>query len=62
MPNATQFVKGMGMPRHRWGGPPGPRGTPPSRCRNDDIGISQGADRPAGASAAENYVALGADA
>src|ERR1022692_3077807 len=29
-----------------WGGPPGPRGTPSSRCRDNDISISQGTSRP----------------
>src|ERR1035441_8254768 len=45
------------MPPWRWwGGPPGPRGTPPSRCRNYDISIMQGARRPTGASAADQGV------
>src|ERR1035438_9633628 len=39
-----------------WGGPPGPRGTPASRCRNNEIGILQGASRPTGASAADRGV------
>jgi hypothetical protein len=39
-----------------WGGTPGPRGTPPSRRRNDDIDILQGAGRPTGASAADQGV------
>jgi hypothetical protein len=40
----------------RWGGPPGPRGTPPSRIRNDDIGILQGTSRPARGPAADEGV------
>jgi hypothetical protein len=40
------------MPRHWWGGPPGPRGTPPSRCRHNGVSILQGESRPTGASAA----------
>jgi hypothetical protein len=39
-----------------WGGPPGPRGTPPSRCPNSEIDILQGAGRPTGASAADQGV------
>ncbi len=39
-----------------WGGPPGPRGTPSSRCRGNDISILQGASRPTGASAADRGV------
>src|ERR1035438_4049905 len=39
-----------------WGGPPGPRGTPSSRCRNNDIGILWDASRPTGASAADRGV------
>ena len=35
-----------------WGRPLGLRGTPPSRSRNNGIGILQGANRPTGASAA----------
>ena len=61
------------IPRNSWGGPPGPRGTPSSRIRNDDTSLLQGMSRPTGASAAdqgvrpticadvrqgENYVAL----
>src|ERR1035438_5717177 len=39
-----------------WGGPPGPRGTPSSRSRHNDIGIMRGASRPTGASAADQGV------
>src|ERR1019366_5362336 len=39
-----------------WGGPPVPRGTPSSRCRNNDISILQDAGRPTGASAADQGV------
>jgi hypothetical protein len=39
-----------------WGGPPGPRGTPPSRGRLDDSDILHGAGRPTGASAADQGV------
>jgi hypothetical protein len=39
-----------------WGGPPGPRGTPSSRCRANDTSIMQGAGRPTGASAADQGV------
>jgi hypothetical protein len=39
-----------------WGGPPGPHGTPSSRCPNNDIDILQGAGRPTGASAADQGV------
>ncbi len=56
LPNATYFAQGMVMPRQWWGGPPGPRGTSPSRGRNNDMGILQGAGRPTGASAADQGV------
>src|ERR1017187_8444237 len=39
-----------------WGGPPGPRGTPSSRSRNNGVSIVQGASRPTGASAADQGV------
>ena len=42
----------IGMLRKLWGGPPGPRGTPSSRSRNNGISSLQGASRPTGASAA----------
>src|ERR1035438_10072729 len=35
-------------PREWWGGPPGPRGTPSSRSRHNDISILRGASRPTG--------------
>jgi hypothetical protein len=46
----------MGIPLLWWGGPPGPRGTPSSRSRNNDRSILQGACRPTGASAADQGV------
>jgi hypothetical protein len=51
-PDATYFLAGPGLriPRKWWGGPPGPRGTPPSRD------ILQGAGRPTRASAADQGV------
>src|ERR1017187_7257532 len=39
-----------------WGGPPGPRGTPSSRCRANDISTMQSASGPTGASAADQGV------
>ena len=42
--------------RDWWGGRPGPRGTPSSRCRANDISIMQSANRPTGASAADQGV------
>jgi hypothetical protein len=36
-----------------WGGPPGPRGTPSSRWRHNDVSILQGTSRPTRASAAD---------
>jgi hypothetical protein len=39
-----------------WGEPPGPRGTPSSRCRANDISTMQSASRPTGASAADQGV------
>src|ERR1039458_2982515 len=44
------------MLRKLWGRPPGLRGTPASRSRNNDISIVQGANRPTGASAADQGV------
>ena len=55
-PNATYSEQGKGMPRDWWSGPPGPRGTPPSRCRHNGVSISRGANRPTGASAADGGV------
>ncbi len=45
----------MGMPLHWWGGPPGPRGTPPSRCRHTGVSSMQGSNRPTRASAADHW-------
>src|ERR1017187_8206886 len=53
LPNATYFLPTSGIRRRWWGGPPGPRGTPPSRNRYNDINILQGASTPTGASAAD---------
>src|ERR1019366_7198661 len=39
-----------------WGGPPGPRGTPASRSRDNDTSVTPGARRPTGASAADRGV------
>src|ERR1035437_3983385 len=38
--------------RKLWGRPPGLRGTPSSRIRNNGVSVLQGASRPTGASAA----------
>src|SRR5450759_5693582 len=40
------------MLRKLWGRPPGLRGTPSSRIRNNGVSVLQGASRPTGASAA----------
>ena len=54
--NAAKFLPEMRILRKSWGGPPGPRRTPSSRSRNNDISILQGASRPTGASAADRGV------
>jgi hypothetical protein len=55
-PNAALFLPELEIRRKWWGGPPGPRGTPPSRCRNNDISTLQGVSGPTGASAADPVV------
>jgi hypothetical protein len=42
----------LAMLRKLWGRPPGLRGTPSSRIRNNGVSVLQGASRPTGASAA----------
>src|ERR1035437_3980871 len=42
----------LAMLRELWGRPPGLRGTPSSRIRNNGVSVLQGASRPTGASAA----------
>src|ERR1035438_8759394 len=56
LPNAAYFLPKLKTRRKWWGGPPGPRGTPSSRCRNNDISTLQGVSRPTGASAADQGV------
>src|ERR1017187_7944188 len=56
-PNAAYFfLPELQIQRKWWCGPPGPRGTPSSRCRNNDISTLQGVSRPTGASAADQGV------
>ena len=52
LPNAAYFLPELRTRRKWWGGPPGPRGTPASRRRHNDIGILHGTMWPTGASAA----------
>src|ERR1035441_3093080 len=54
--NAADFLPELRILPLSWGGPPGPRGTPPSRIRNKGISTLQGARTPTGASAADRGV------
>ena len=55
---ALAEASGLGemRPQEWWGGPPGPRGSPWTRCRHNGVSIRKGASRPTGASAADQGV------
>ena len=55
-PNATRFFDYRVCRETGGADPPGPRGTPSSRSRNNGVSIWQGASRPTGASAADRGV------
>src|ERR1035438_4896828 len=48
LPNATYFLPELRIPRHWWGGPPGPRGSPRTRSWLEESGSYTGEEADGG--------------